>query len=334
MPRRSLNWLVVIGGCVSPAAAMAEPPQLGMPVACDLGLSCFIQSYVDIDPSPAVQDFACGGASYNGHDGTDFRLLSTREAAAGVNVKASAAGTVKAVRDGMPDRLADPQSRSLVANRECGNGLVIDHGAGWETQYCHMRSGSLKIAVGDRVEKGSVVGAIGYSGLAEFAHLHVTVRKDGAPIDPFSGQGSAGVCHADPVSAAGLWDAAFRANYRYLNGEIIAAGFSGSLPDLRRSEIDGGATDPAATSAQFIFFARLINLKAGDVIALDVEGPGGFAAKSASQPLDRNKATWIAYAGKRLKESRWPSGRYSGTVRLMRNGSAVAETSRSFDLAP
>lgn len=330
---RRLLLSLTLGGCIlCPALASADPLQLGLPVACDLGRTCFIQSYVDIDPGPAVQDFACGSATYDNHDGTDFRLLSARDAATGVAVLAAAAGTVKGVRDGMPDRFANAESRSLVANRECGNGVVIDHGDGWETQYCHMQSGSVKATVGDKVDKGTVLGAVGYSGLAEFAHLHLTVRRNGKAIDPFTGAERNAACQRDPSANPGLWDETVRPAHRYTNGEIIAAGFTSALPDLKQAEIDGGIAPPTSTSKQVVFFARLINLKAGDVVMLNVEGPGGFAAQSTSKPLERNKATWIAYAGKRLTQSAWSPGTYAGTARVVRNGTALVEAFRSWTL--
>lgn len=334
MRRTLVIWLTLFGVLATTRLVAGEPLQLGMPVACDLGRTCFIQSYVDIDPGPAVQDFACGGATYANHDGTDVRLLSARDAAAGVAVLAAAAGTVKSVRDGMPDRFANAESRALVANRECGNGVVIDHGGGWETQYCHMQSGSVKAAAGDKVDKGTVLGSVGYSGLAEFAHLHLSVRHNGKAVDPFTGTERSASCQRDPEATSGLWDETVRKAHRYANGEIIAAGFTSMIPDLKQSEIDGGIAMPAVNSPQLLFFARLINLRADDVVTLDVQGPGGFAAQSTSKPLDRNKATWIAYAGKRLKESAWATGTYAGIVRVMRGGAVVIEKSHTWELAP
>lgn len=327
-----LILLMFGGSAVALGPAAADPLQLGMPVACDLGRTCFIQSYVDIDPGAGVQDFACGGATYADHDGTDFRLLSARETAANIAVKAAAAGTVKAVRDGMPDRFASVESRSLIANRECGNGVVIDHGGGWETQYCHMLAGSLKVAAGNLIQKGAVLGSVGYSGLAEFAHLHLTVRHNSKAIDPFTGSERNAVCQREAGAASGLWDESFLKTYQYTNGEIIAAEFSDGVPDLNRAEVDGAVGSPTATSAQLVFFTRLINLKAGDRVVLDVTGPAGFAAQSTSKPLQRDKATWLAYTGRRLKEKAWTPGRYNGTVRLVRDGQTVAEMSRSRDL--
>ena len=127
--------------------ASAEALTLSFPLQCTLHETCFIQNYVDTDPSPERQDYRCGEATYDGHKGTDFRVVSVTDAKQGVPVIAAAAGRVKAIRDGMEDRLVDKDFDALQG-KECGNGVVIDHGQGWETQYCHMRRGSIRVRQG------------------------------------------------------------------------------------------------------------------------------------------------------------------------------------------
>ena len=314
------GWLV--NGAV---AAGGDPFQLSMPVACEIGRDCFIQSYVDVEPGPEVTDFACGSATYEGHDGTDIRLVSAEAARAGTAVLAAAPGVVKGLRDGMADIFADDKIRPAIAGRECGNGVVLDHGNGWETQYCHMRSGSVTVEKGARVERGTKLGEVGYSGLAQFAHLHMTVRNNGKPVDPFTGSGRNGECLRDPSAAHGLWDDSFRSRFRYAPGEIIAAGFSGRVPKLEDAEADGAARVAHVLSPELVFFARFINLKAGDRLRFTVSGPGGFDVRSESEPLDRNKAHYLAFAGKKLKADRWPVGRYEGIAQIVRAGMVVGE---------
>ena len=117
---------------------------------------------------------------------------------------ASAAGRVKAARDGVEDRLVrDEAGRAAVKGRECGNGVVIDHGEGWETQYCHMRKGSVTAKPGDAVEAGAKLGEVGASGEAGFAHVHLTVRQNGRPLDPFDGGPAVGAACGRMPSRSG-----------------------------------------------------------------------------------------------------------------------------------
>ena len=146
-----------------------------------------MQNFFDHDPGPDRRDYACGRLSYDGHSGTDFRVADVPAMMRGVTVVAAAPGTVKAVRDGMADiRLAEI-GREALKGREAGNGVVIDHGDGWETQYSHLRKGSTLVRPGQTVEAGTPLGRIGMSGQAEFPHVDFAVRHDGQEIDPFTG---------------------------------------------------------------------------------------------------------------------------------------------------
>jgi hypothetical protein len=85
------------------APVQAGAFDLSWPVDCTLGDTCFIQNYVDRDPGPDDTDFTCGPLTYDGHDGTDIALNSDAAMTAGVPVLAAAAGTVRGIRDSMPD---------------------------------------------------------------------------------------------------------------------------------------------------------------------------------------------------------------------------------------
>ena len=100
-----------------------EPPLFDMPVACELGRACFIQNYVDADPSASARDYTCGTLSYDGHNGIDFRLPTTAAQQAGVDVLAAAPGRVLRRRDGMADISVREGSRDAVKGAECGNAV-------------------------------------------------------------------------------------------------------------------------------------------------------------------------------------------------------------------
>lgn len=330
------SWAVL--GTICSSFAMAQDtaaPKLSLPIACELGKTCFIQSYVDIDPGPGVQDFACGSATYEGHKGIDFRLLSAAETAKHIAVIASADGTVKGVRDGMADIFVSRGGGSeSVKDRECGNGVVIDHGGGWETQYCHLLKGSVAVKSGDAVTRGQRLGDTGFSGSADFAHVHLQVRHNTEVIDPFSGQPLNAVCLKDRTANTGLWQPETAKVLSYSNGQALGAGFTGALPTLGSVEDQHVAERPAATSPQLVFFARFINLRAGDLVKISVTGPEGFTAEDPGKPIDRNKATWLSYAGKKLTKPAWPAGKYTGKATVLRDGETIAEIASDFEMKP
>ncbi|WP_374448607.1 M23 family metallopeptidase, partial [Stella sp.] len=141
-------------------AAAAEGIRLGLPIDCRPGVDCWVVNYVDRDPGPGRKDYRCGAMSYDGHNGTDIAIRDLKAMRDGVPVLAAADGVVRAVRDEMADvnfRDAGPEA---IAKRECGNGVVVDHPGGWQTQYCHLRKGSVRVKPRDRVTAGQPVGLV------------------------------------------------------------------------------------------------------------------------------------------------------------------------------
>lgn len=65
-----------------------------------------------------------------------------------------------------------------------GNMVKIDHGNGYQTRYLHMAYGTVKVKVGDKVNKGQVLGYMGNTGNSFGAHLHFEVIKDGKRTNP------------------------------------------------------------------------------------------------------------------------------------------------------
>jgi murein DD-endopeptidase MepM/ murein hydrolase activator NlpD len=63
-----------------------------------------------------------------------------------------------------------------------GKTVIIDHGLGLFTLYCHFSS--LKVSRGDSVKKGSVIALAGSTGRSTGPHLHWAVRLQGSRIDP------------------------------------------------------------------------------------------------------------------------------------------------------
>ncbi len=65
-----------------------------------------------------------------------------------------------------------------------GNTVVIDHGVGVFTYYCHFSK--ILVEQGRDVEKGEIIGEVGATGRVTGSHLHWSVRVNGSRIDPYS----------------------------------------------------------------------------------------------------------------------------------------------------
>lgn len=96
------------------------------------------------------------------HGGVDLR------AALGEPVRAAAAGRVL---------LAQPYYLE-------GNLVVLDHGLGLATIYCHLSE--ITVKEGDSVAQGEVVGLAGATGRATGPHLHFGARLGQLRVDPLS----------------------------------------------------------------------------------------------------------------------------------------------------
>ncbi|KOP79823.1 hypothetical protein AMS59_06380 [Lysinibacillus sp. FJAT-14745] len=65
-----------------------------------------------------------------------------------------------------------------------GNRIEINHNNGYTTLYGHLSS--IKVEVGQVVEKGSVIGIMGSTGNSTGTHLHFEVKKNGSLENPLS----------------------------------------------------------------------------------------------------------------------------------------------------
>ena len=285
---------------------------LAVPVDCTLGESCYIQQTVDHDPTAGASDFTCGSLTYDGHKGTDFALPSLAAMAEGVDVIAAAPGTVRGARDGMADILQTGDNAPDVAGRECGNGVVISHGDGWETQYCHLAQGSIAVRTGDRVATGTLLGQIGLSGETQFPHVHLSVRQDGAVIDPFDPDGAI-TCGAPSDDT--LWQDTLPVPA----GGFIAAGFADGVPDYADIKAGTAGSDILQTSAPIVVWGYVFGGRTGDEMQLTITGPAEDVIDQ-TVVLERNQAQLFRASGRRAPTGGWDAGDYAGTITLIRDG--------------
>ncbi len=175
-PGRRLALVGLLAGAlVSPAGA--SPYR--QPVNGDV----VVTAYYD---HGGVRDWACTDWTYGGHRGTDIAIIGRFAAQdEGRDITAAQAGRVTRTHDGEFDRCT---TADCAGGNGFGNHVYVEHADGHVTIYAHMRQGSVRVAEGQQVNCGDVIGQVGSSGYSTGPHLHFEVRVGGNADDPFAGQ--------------------------------------------------------------------------------------------------------------------------------------------------
>lgn len=337
--------LVSLTNCVSsppyasntPSPATTQPPvvaqastgpRFAQPIDCTIGKDCYILRYYDRDPGPGEIDFSCGRLTGDTHEGTDFGISDERTMAQGVPVLASAPGTVLRIRDNVADeRIRDLADRSKIEGINCGNGMVIDHGDGWETQYCHLRRGSVAVKQGDRVETGTVLGMVGLSGETSFPHVHLTVRHQGKTVDPFVGLEAGPGCQ---VQRNPIWNKPIE----YIPGGLIRAGFANQAPNMEAIwQGQFSETQLSKSSEALVFWVQAYGILSGDVESMRVIDPQGNEVVKNQQTIKEPRRLWLSFGGKRnTPDKPVIPGKWRGEYKLTRGDRTLINITREIQV--
>ena len=107
---------------------------------------------------------------------------------------------------------------------------------------------------------------------------------------------------------------------------MLNAGFADTvltMEDVEAGDLASAAIPPDAPA--LVFFGRAIGLEAGDIQTIRVIGPdGGVFAEDTVDPVERSKAQFFAFAGKKRRDDPWPSGVYRGRYSVIRDGEEIA----------
>jgi ketosteroid isomerase-like protein len=101
----------------------------------------------------------------------------------GAPVLAVAAAVVAAVRDDIEESASLSAPLRHPLEDAAGNHVTLDLGRGRFAAYEHLAPGSIRVAVGDRVERGQVIAAVGFTGHSTMPHLHFHVADANSPLD-------------------------------------------------------------------------------------------------------------------------------------------------------
>jgi peptidase M23-like protein len=182
-----------LDGPVVPVTAQAVaigPPLRGGPWLTGNGpadASGHRRSIVPINGTPAIgQRFAIDFVKVADDDKTfkGDQLKNESYYAEGVDALAVANGTVVEVKDSIPENVPGANSRAVPITLETvgGNHVVIDIGGGYYAFYAHLKPGSLKVKLGDKVTRGQVIGLVGNTGNSTEPHLHFHVADGISPL--------------------------------------------------------------------------------------------------------------------------------------------------------
>ncbi len=93
----------------------------------------------------------------------------------GIDIAASSGNPIRATADGFVSHV----KREKLG----GNVVIISHGGGYTTVYCHLSK--FKVNVGQQVKREDIIGLIGDTGKSLGPHLHYEVRVNGTPVNPY-----------------------------------------------------------------------------------------------------------------------------------------------------
>ena len=94
----------------------------------------------------------------------------------GLPIRSVAAGTVHSIVDGIDE------GPDFGAGNHGGNRITIAHANGERSYFAHLQNGSFRVAEGDSVNAGTVLGLLGFTGNTGAPHTHIEIRRhsDGA----------------------------------------------------------------------------------------------------------------------------------------------------------
>ena len=140
-------------------------------------------AWSESESAPAVYVWPLTGEIERGHStealGYDTTMRDWRTHA-GIDIDAAPGSTVTAAHEGVVSRVWKDDLLGTV--------VCVDHGDGVATLYANLEEVPA-VQIGDWVEPGSVIGAVGTTALCEIgqpAHLHFAVTVDGLSADPLA----------------------------------------------------------------------------------------------------------------------------------------------------
>jgi hypothetical protein len=142
-------------------------------------------------------------------------------------------------------------------------------------------------------------------------------------VDPFAYRPDPAVCG----SGTSLWAANVREKLPYRARTVLNLGFAPAPVSMETIEAGTAGREPVGPdSPALVAFVRSVGLKAGDVQRLVVTAPNGQRLADNTAPaLDRNKAQWMMFAGRKRPATAWPVGAYRAAYSVVQDGKVMLD---------
>jgi hypothetical protein len=322
----------------APKTNSSSIPVMIPPIACNIGQDCWISGYMGHkakEDATESLDYKCGFQTSGDQISTDFTLRDLTQQRQNIAILAPADGKIIRLRNLYDDAFSDDEKMESLKqqNKGCGNGLVIDHGEGWQSVFCHIQKDSFAVKEGDTVTTGQNLANVGYSGATQQPMLHFSVFHNQKPVDPFIGPHtppcmSTLKTHTPPES---LWVKGLDLPYEPIS--IIAAGFRNNVPSKEDLQEDSRNIETLRpTSSALVFYGIVLNPHQGDRIDLTIKDPNGhiIAQREFIETKQRQRQNY--YVGINNKAT-LPEGSYTGTIKLVRTPAKGPEITKSISRA-
>lgn len=275
--------------------------ELQFPVACRLMSDCWITNHVDLNNNiNQIEDYMCGQKGTDNNKSTHISLGSKGAMEKNIPAIAAADGIIKTAEN---------------IGGFCGNRVLIDHGKGWESSYCHLKPETIIVKPNQKVKQGQILGAIGMSGQADWPRLSYAIMRNGMVFDPFSGGTTLEGCNpkAKPMWISGV-------NPPYEPAHVTSIGFT--VGTVSNAQILNGTVKSAAvimeSTPQLSLYSLLMNIQKGDDITMKIIEPSGRILNEAKIIADSDRNYYPIYFSTMRQNRLWDKGNYRGMMTVTR----------------
>lgn len=95
----------------------------------------------------------------------------------GIDFDGSTGDEIHPIKDGVIELIS-------TSKYAYGKAILISHGEGISSLYAHLSK--INVSKGQKVDTNTIIGEMGSSGRSSGDHLHLEVRKNGIPVNPYT----------------------------------------------------------------------------------------------------------------------------------------------------